>query len=71
MSYLAGMEEFFRAAGWDLSSPQPQDWAVDTAALRAAAEACGQRVLGPPLRPNDEMPATYLREDGVVSPPSQ
>jgi hypothetical protein len=67
----AGMEEFFRAASWDPSSPQPQDWAVDPAALRAAAEACGQRVLGPPLRPGDAMPASYLDEDGVVSPPSQ
>jgi quercetin dioxygenase-like cupin family protein len=56
----AGMEEFFRAAGWDLSSPQPHDWAVDPAALRDAADACGQRVLGPPLRPGDEMPASYL-----------
>ncbi|HZC09124.1 MAG TPA: quercetin 2,3-dioxygenase [Mycobacterium sp.] len=66
----AGMEEFFRAAGWDLSSPQPHDWAVDTTTLRKAAEACGQRVLGPPLRPDDEMPASYLREGDVVSRPS-
>ena len=56
----AGIEEFFRAVGWDLSNAQPQDWAVDPATLRAAAEARGQRVLGPPLRPGDEMPASYL-----------
>jgi quercetin dioxygenase-like cupin family protein len=56
----AGMEEFFRAAGWDLSDPQPQDWVVDVEAMRSAAEACGQRVLGPPLAAGDEMPAAYL-----------
>jgi len=22
------MEEFFRAAGWDLADPMPEDWAV-------------------------------------------
>jgi hypothetical protein len=64
------MEESFRAAGWDLPSPQPRDWALDTATLREAAEACGQRVLGPPLRPGDEMPASYLGDD-VVSRPSR
>jgi len=52
--------EFFRAVGWDLSSAQPQDWAVDPATLHAAAEARGQRVLGPSLRPGDEMPASHL-----------
>lgn len=56
----AGMEEFFRAAGWDLSSPQPEDWAVDMAELQSAADARGQRVLGPPLGPGDTMPAAYL-----------
>jgi quercetin dioxygenase-like cupin family protein len=56
----AGMEEFFRAAGWDLSNPQPEEWAVDMDTLRVAAESCGQRVLGPPLRPGDEMPAHYF-----------
>jgi len=56
----AGMEEFFRAAGWDLSNPQPQDWAVDVEAIRSAAQDCGQRVLGPPLAAGDEMPAAYL-----------
>jgi len=56
----ARMEEFFRAAGWDLSNPQPQEWAVDVEAIRSAAQACGQRVLGPPLAAGDEMPAAYL-----------
>jgi hypothetical protein len=54
------MEEFFRAAGWDLSNPQPEEWAVDMDTLRVAAESCGQHVLGPPLRPGDEMPAHYF-----------
>ncbi len=56
----AGMEEFFRVAGWDLSDPQPDNWAIDPAALQAAADACGQRILGPPLAVGDEMPAAYL-----------
>lgn len=56
----AGMEEFFRAAGWDLSTPPPADWSVDPAALRVAAQACGQRVLGPPLGAEDAMPVAYL-----------
>jgi quercetin dioxygenase-like cupin family protein len=56
----AGMEEFFRAVGWDLSDPQPQDWAVDVETMRAAAQACGQRILGPPLAASDVMPAGYL-----------
>jgi hypothetical protein len=43
---------------------------LDAATLRAAAEACGQRVLGPPLRPGDEMPASYLGDD-VVNRPSR
>jgi quercetin dioxygenase-like cupin family protein len=56
----AGMEEFFRAAGWDLSTPPPPGWQVEPAALRAAAQACGQRVLGPPLGADDVMPSAYL-----------
>lgn len=56
----AGMEDFFRAAGWDLSKPKPTDWAIDMGALAAAAAATGQQILGPPLQPADSMPATYL-----------
>jgi uncharacterized protein (DUF2237 family) len=41
----AGMEEFFRSAGWDLATHQPDNWVVDPAVLRAAATACGQRIL--------------------------
>jgi quercetin dioxygenase-like cupin family protein len=56
----AGMEEFFREIGWDLAKPQPDDWRVDVEAMRDAALRCGQHVLGPPLGPDDAMPAGYL-----------
>ncbi|MGH3435902.1 MAG: hypothetical protein ACRDRN_05480, partial [Sciscionella sp.] len=56
----AGTEALFRVAGWDLKDPQPEDWAVDMGALRAAGEALGQHVLGPPLAAGDAMPARYL-----------
>jgi quercetin dioxygenase-like cupin family protein len=56
----AGMEEFFRSAGWDLATNQPDNWAVDPAVLQAAATACGQRILGPPLAAGDPMPSAYL-----------
>lgn len=56
----AGMEELFRAAGWDLARPQPEDWAVDLKVLAEAGAAAGQTVLGPPLRADDAMPADYL-----------
>jgi hypothetical protein len=56
----AGMEEFFRAVGWNLANPQPQDWAIDMAKMQVAAQACGQHVLGPPLGPGDVMPPEYL-----------
>jgi quercetin dioxygenase-like cupin family protein len=61
----AGMENFFRAAGWDLKDPQPQDWAVDMETLRTSGEAGGQHVLGPPLAPGSEMPAQYLGSSGT------
>ncbi|MHC1559139.1 cupin domain-containing protein [Actinomycetospora sp. C-140] len=60
----AGMEAFYRAAGRDLREPVPDGWAVDAAALSAAAQACGQRVLGPPLAAGDRMPARYLDDSG-------
>ena len=60
VSTPAGMEDFFRAVGWDLARPLPPDWAVDMAALKAAGEATGQRVLGPPLGRGDVMPPGYL-----------
>jgi quercetin dioxygenase-like cupin family protein len=56
----AGFEEFVRAAGWDLSSPKPENWAVNMQALAQAADATGQTLLGPPLQRGDVMPAHYL-----------
>jgi quercetin dioxygenase-like cupin family protein len=56
----AGIEEFFRAAGWDSSDPPPPDWVPTVEAMRLAAEACGQRVLGPPIAIGDDMPDVYL-----------
>ena len=57
----AGMEEFFRQAGWDLANPMPEDWTVDLKALAKIGEAAGQLVLGPPLGPDDTMPDRLLR----------
>jgi quercetin dioxygenase-like cupin family protein len=56
----AGFEDFIRAAGWNLSVAKPEDWVVDMKALIDAAEATGQRVLGPPLGLGDAMPRRYL-----------
>lgn len=56
-----GMEELFRAAGWDLTDPKPEDWAVDLQVLAQAGRAAGQIVLGPPLGRADRMPAEYLK----------
>lgn len=56
----SGMEDFFRAAGWDLARPQPDDWAIDMKSLAQAAAATGQRLLGPPLDDDDAMPQRYL-----------
>lgn len=56
----AGFEDFIRAAGWNLSVAKPEDWVVEVQALIDAAEATGQRVLGPPLGLGDAMPRRYL-----------
>jgi quercetin dioxygenase-like cupin family protein len=45
----AGVERFFRAAGWDLSKPKPPEWEITPATLAAAAAQEGQQILGPPL----------------------
>ncbi len=44
----AGQEEFFRAAGWDLSVPRPDNWTISTDALREAAAGHGTQIVGPP-----------------------
>ena len=45
----AGIERFFRAAGWDLSKPKPPEWEITPATLAAAAAHEGQQIIGPPL----------------------
>jgi quercetin dioxygenase-like cupin family protein len=56
----AGAEDFFRAAGWDLSQPKPAGWAITPESMAAAAAATGQKILGPPLAADDMIPAAYL-----------
>jgi quercetin dioxygenase-like cupin family protein len=56
----AGQEEFFRAAGWDLSQPKPDGWAITPESMAKAAAATGQKILGPPLAADDMIPASYL-----------
>jgi mannose-6-phosphate isomerase-like protein (cupin superfamily) len=61
LSTPAGVEQFFRDAGWDVSRPKPDGWALTPAVLAAAGAAAGQRILGPPLGEGDAMPASYLQ----------
>jgi quercetin dioxygenase-like cupin family protein len=56
----AGAEDFFRAAGWDLSRPRPDGWEITPASMAAAAAATGQTILGPPLAADQMIPDTYL-----------
>lgn len=49
----AGIERFFRAAGWDISRPKPEGWALTPASLHAAAADTGQQILGPPPAEDD------------------
>jgi hypothetical protein len=56
----AGTEDFFRAAGWDLSRPRPDGWEITPASMAAAAAATGQTILGPPLTADEMIPDTYL-----------
>jgi len=35
--------------------------------MRRAAQACGQRVLGPPLAAGDEMAAAYLGTEDAAT----
>jgi quercetin dioxygenase-like cupin family protein len=57
----AGTEEFFRAAGWDLSRPKPDGWEITPASMAAAAQATGQTILGPPLAADQMIPRALLR----------
>ena len=56
----AGTEEFFRAAGWDLSRPVPDGWEITPAILAEAAAPTGQTILGPPLAVDQMIPQAYL-----------
>ena len=56
----AGIEAFFRAAGWDLSRPRPDGWEITPASMAAAAAATGQTILGPPLAADQMIPQAYL-----------
>lgn len=56
----AGTENFFRAAGWDLSRPRPDGWEITPASMAAAAAATGQTILGPPLAADELIPRAYL-----------
>lgn len=59
----SGVEDFFRAAGWDLSQPKPEGWVISPASMAAAAASSGQTILGPPLAAGDLMPAAYLDQE--------
>lgn len=44
----AGIEGMFRKTGRDKATPRPEGYAIDPAAMGAAAEEFGNVVLGPP-----------------------
>jgi len=44
----SGLENFFRAAGWDLSQPTPDGWAISPKMLAEIAPRYGLRIIGPP-----------------------
>jgi quercetin dioxygenase-like cupin family protein len=44
----AGIEDMFRQAGRDLSTPRPEGFEISRDVLAAAADAHGQIVIGPP-----------------------
>jgi len=57
----AGIEGFFRSAGWDLSTPKPEGWALTPETMKTAAVHYGQQILGGPLGPDEFIPAELLR----------
>ena len=49
LSTPAGSQEtVFRAGGWDLSRPMPEDWQPTQEAIHQAAEQAGVTLIGPP-----------------------
>lgn len=57
LSTPSGLENFFRGAGHDLSTPKPRGWKVTPETMGKAAAENGQVILGPPLCPDDTLPA--------------
>ena len=53
LSTPAGQENFFRAAGWDMSKPTPAGWEISLDVLRQEAEKNGTTIIGPPHGLND------------------
>ena len=48
LSTPAGQENFFRAAGWDISQHIPEDWQIPLDVLAQEAERNGTTIIGPP-----------------------
>ncbi|MFI6426577.1 cupin domain-containing protein [Promicromonospora sp. NPDC050880] len=57
LSTPAGLEGFFRGAGRDARTPRPKGWEITPQTMGEAAAGNGQVVLGPPLCPDDLLPA--------------
>jgi quercetin dioxygenase-like cupin family protein len=57
----AGLERFFRAAGWDLSKPKPSDWEITPNMLAESVTHHPHRIIGPPLAEHEpSIPAEVL-----------
>ncbi|MDP9794035.1 quercetin dioxygenase-like cupin family protein [Catenuloplanes nepalensis] len=65
VSTPAGLENFFRGAGHDLSLPRPEGFTVTPATMAAAAAANGQTILGPPLAVDGVLPRIGTGATGV------
>ena len=59
-----GLEEAFREAGWVLSSPPPEGWAVSPAGIAQAMAKVDCQILGPP-RAADDGPILAAATAGV------
>ncbi|MFD5827251.1 cupin domain-containing protein [Lentzea sp. NPDC060358] len=66
LSTPSGLEDFFRGAGHDLRTPKPAGWRITPQTMAEAAAGNGQVVLGPPLGPDDVLPAHGGLEPGGV-----
>ena len=52
-----GLEALYRAAGWDLAEPVPEDWVVSVQGIAAAEAKRGKLILGPPPAMDDDVVA--------------